>query len=121
MSKGVYRFSLLAETQLDLILDYGHIHFGEQQADIYLNGLFAAVEEVAVNGRYLGLAPKRVPTDKIADITALPIFYIHYKKHYLYLRELSDDAIGVVCILGDRMDTPRRLKENLFSPKSGIN
>ena len=113
MSKGKYRFSPLAEIQLDMLWDYGYQRFGERLADSYLDGLFSAVEEVANSGRYLGLAPKRVPPDKIADITTLPIRYIHYEKHYLYLRELSNGAIGVVCILGDRMDTPRRLQEEV--------
>ena len=120
MSKGEYRFSPLAEIQLDTLWDYGFSRFGERQADSYLDGLFSAIEEVAVNGRYLGLIPKRVPPDKIAEITTLPIRYIRYGKHYLYLRELSNGAIGVVCILGDRMDTPQRLKENLFSTLSKI-
>lgn len=119
MSKGEYGFSPLAEIQLDTLWDYGYHRFGERQADSYLDGLFSAVEEVATSGRYLGLVPKRVPPDIITDITTLPIRYIHYEKHYLYLRELSDGTIGVVCILGDRMDTPRRLQENLSSPMSG--
>lgn len=120
MSRGEYRFSPLAEAQLDLLWDYGYHHFGEWQADNYLDGLFAAVDEVAISGQYLGLVPKRVPPDKIAAITKFTIQYIRYKKYYIYLRKFSDDAIGVVCILGDRMDTPRRLKESLFSPMSGI-
>ncbi len=114
MSKGEYCFSPLAETQLDLLWDYGYHRFGEQQADNYLDGLFAAIDEIAISGKYSGLAPKRVPPDKIADITNSPIQYIRYKKHYIYLRKFSDGAIGVICILGDRMDTPRRLKEGLL-------
>lgn len=120
MIRGEYHFSPLAEVQLDALWDYGFRRFGERQADRYLDGLFSAVEEVAVNGRYLGLIPKRVPPDKIAEITRLPIRYIRYEKHYLYLRDLMNGAIGVVCILGDRMDTPQRLQENLFSPMSEI-
>ncbi|GEM_PF-72054 len=120
MNRGEYRFSPLAEIQLDASWDYSFRRFGKQQADRYLDGLFSAVEEVAANGRYLGLAPKRVPPDLIGEITTRPILYIRYGKHYLYLRDLLNGGIGVVCILGDRMDTPRRLKENLFSPTSKI-
>ena len=120
MSRGECRFSPLAAAQLDLLWDYGYHRFGERQAENYLDGLLAAVDEVAISGQYSSLVPKRVPPDKIADITNLPIQYIRYKKHYIYLRKFSDGAIGVVCILGDRMDTPRRLKEDLFSPMSGI-
>lgn len=115
MTNAEFRFSPLAEIQLDSLWNYGYRRFGEQQADDYVDGLFSAVEEVAINGLYRGVAPKRVSPDKIADITTRPIRYIHYGRHYLYLCELFGDAVGVVCILGDRMDTPRQLRENLSS------
>ena len=120
MSSGEWRFSPLAEAQLDALWDYGYHRFGELQADSYLEGLFTAVAEVAQNGRYLGLAPRLVSPDEIADVTDHSVHYIHYTKHYLYLRELSDGTTGVVCILGERMDTPQRLKESLFSPALGL-
>lgn len=73
MSKGEYRFSPLAEIQLDTLWDYGFHRFGERQADRCLDGLFSAIEDVATSERYLGLVPKLVPPDIIADITTLPI------------------------------------------------
>ena len=115
MGKGECRFSPLAEAQLDILWDYGYQRFGLPQADKYLDGLFTAINEVAISGRYRGLVPRQVPAGEIADITVLPIQYIHYEKHYLYLRELPEERVGVVCILGDRMDTPQRLREDLFS------
>ena len=122
MSQLKYRFSPLAAAQLDILWDYGYHQFGEQQADRYLDGLFSAIEDIAENNLYQGLAPQRVPPDEIADITTVSIRYIHYNKHYIYMRELprhkGQGITGVVCILGDRMDTPQRLKENLTSSKS---
>ena len=115
---GKYRFSPLAEAQLDALWDYGYRRFGEQQADSYLDNLFSAISEVAATGYYLGLRPALVPPDTILDITPHPIHYMRYEREFIYLRELGDGAIGIVCILGDRMDTPNRLKENLSSPQS---
>lgn len=68
-----YRFSPLAKMQLDALWDNGYHHFGEQQADDYLDGLFSANADAASTGHYLGLSPSRVPPDKIADITSHPI------------------------------------------------
>ena len=113
-----YRFSPLAASQLDALWDYGYRRFGEQQADGYLDGLFLAITEVAATGHYLGLRPSLVPPDKIADITSLPIHYIRYEQEYIYLRELADGVLGIICILGSRMDTPRRLKEGLLSKEA---
>lgn len=122
MSHLKYRFSPLAIAQLDILWDYGYHQFGEQQADRYLDGLFSAIENIAENNLYQGLAPLRVPADEISDITSIPIRYIHNNKHYIYLRELprhrGQRITGIVCILGDRMDTPQRLKENLSCTKS---
>ena len=118
--KGKYRFSPLAEAQLDALWDYGYRRFGEQQADNYLDGLFSAIADVAATGHYLGLRPSLVPPDIISDITSFPIHYVRYEQEYIYLRALSDNALGVVCVLGDRMDTPNQLKENLSSRRAKI-
>jgi len=118
--EGNYRFSPLAEVQLVALWDYGYRRFGEQQADNYLDGLFSAIADVAATGHYLGLPPSLVPPDIISDITSLPIHYVRYEQEYIYLRTLSDKALGVICILGDRMDTPNRLKENLSSHRAEI-
>ena len=115
-----YRFSPLAKMQLDALWDYGYHHFGEQQADDYLDGLFSAIAEVASTGHYLGLSPSRVPPDKIADITSHSIHYIRYRQEFIYCRQLSDGALGVICILGGRMDTPRRRQEHLSSKSADI-
>lgn len=118
--KGNYRFSPLAEVQLDALWGYGYRRFGEQQADNYLDGLFSAIADVAATGHYLGLRPSLVPPDIISDITSFPIHYIRYLQEYIYLRALTDKTLGVICILGDRMDTPNRLKENLSSRRAEI-
>ena len=120
MSLRQYRFSRLAEIQLNLIWDYGYRNFGVEQADKYLDDLFEAVDEVARTNQYKGLPPRLVPPDLIDEITAKPISFFRYEKQVVYLKDLSDGALGVVCILGDRMDTPNRLKESLLSPVSNV-
>ena len=116
MRRRAFRFSPLAQAELEEIWTYSFERFGGKQADRYLDGLFEAIKEAAATDRHAGVPLRHVPRDLIADITNLPIRYLHFGGHYVYFRSLSDGALGVVCILGDRTDTPRRLKEQLSSP-----
>ncbi|MEZ5534707.1 MAG: type II toxin-antitoxin system RelE/ParE family toxin [Thiolinea sp.] len=113
MKWKAYQFSPLAEAQLDEIWDYSFSRFGEHQADRYLEGFFQLLGELIASGRCRGLRPRQVPRDKIADITDRIIYYVRYEHHYLYFHDLSDGELGVICILGERMDTPNRLRESL--------
>ena len=117
---GEYRFSPLAEAQLNAIWDYGYHRFGEEQADSYLDALFSAIAELAMTGAYQGLPPSLVPPDKISDITSFQVHYIRYQQEFIYLRKLDDGTLGVICLLGSRMDTPLRLKENLVHRNAEI-
>jgi plasmid stabilization system protein ParE len=110
----------LAEIQLNSIWDYGYQIFGVEQADKYLDGLFDSIDEIARTHYYNGLPPRLVPPDLINEISATPISFFRYEKQIVYLKDLSDGALGVVCILGNRMDTPNRLKESLLSPISKV-
>ena len=116
MSMRNVRFSPLSELQINAIWDYGYRNFGLKQADQYLDGIFDAVQNIVVNNQYKGLPPRLVPPELINTVTSIPIHYFKYEEHFIYLKDLNDGALGVICILGARMDTPSRLKENLLSP-----
>ncbi len=120
MSKREVRFSPLAELQIDAIWDYGYRNFGLKQADKYLDGIFDAINQVVAKNQYNGLPPRLVPPELINTVTSITIHYFPYEKHFIYLRDLSDGALGVICILGARMDTPSRLKESLLLPVSDM-
>lgn len=113
---GVIRFSPLALAQLDMIWDYAYKRFGPEQADVYIDGLFDALEELQADWIFHGVIPRLVPPDLISDITSESIYFIRYEHEILYLKHLDQNQLGVVCILGDRMDTPNRLLGMLVAP-----
>jgi toxin ParE1/3/4 len=110
------KYSPLALAQLDRIWDYGFQRFGENQADKYIDGLFDAIDEISCTGKYKGVKPRVFPLDMISDITTESIYFTLYKNEVIYLKDLGSGGIGVVSILGVRMDTPNRLKEILANP-----
>jgi len=114
------KFSPLALAQLDLIWDYDFERFGLEKADAYVDGIFDALEELNEHWVYQAAAPRLVPPDLISDITQESIHFIRYKHEILYLKHLNDQSVGVVCILGEKMDTPNRLLDMLNSPKSSF-
>ncbi len=110
------KYSPLALAQLDSIWDYGFQRFGENQADKYIDGLFDAIDEISNTGKYNAIKPRVFPLDMIADITTESIHFTRYENEVIYLKELENGGIGVISILGVRMDTPNRLKEILANP-----
>ena len=114
------QYSPLALTQLDRIWDYGFQRFGVNQAEKYIDGLFDAIDEISSTGKYKGIKPRIFPLDMIADITSESIHFTRYENEVIYLKALENGGIGVISILGVRMDTPNRLKEILSNPLSVI-
>ena len=114
------KYSPLAMAQLDSIWDYGFQRFGESQADRYVDGLFDAIDEISNTGKYNGIRPRVFPLDLISDITTESIHFTRYENEVIYLKELKTGGIGIISILGVRMDTPNRLKEILANPLSVI-
>ena len=114
------QYSPLALAQLDSIWDYGFQRFGVNQADKYIDGLFDAVDEISNTGKYKGIKPRIFPLDMITDITPEIIHFTRYENEVIYLKTLEHGGIGVISILGVRMDTPNRLKEILANPLSII-
>lgn len=112
------RFSPIALAQLDMIWDYGFERFGLDQADAYLDGLFDALNVLQSEWQYRGTPPRLVPSDMLSGLTAEPIHFIRYENEVLYFKKMKEGVLGVICILGARMDTPRRLLEMLNHPLS---
>ena len=110
------KYSPLALAQLD----NGFQRFGENQADKYIDGLFDAIDEISNTGKYNAIKPRVFPLDMIADITTESIHFTRYENEVIYMKQLENGGIGVISILGVRMDTPNRLKEILANPLSVI-
>ena len=78
--------------------------WGEEQADLYVQGLYKAIEKAA-NNKHLW---RNVKHPDLKDI-----FFLRYEHHYVFFRDLSKDVLGVINVLHESMDIPNRLKEEL--------
>ncbi|GLQ29923.1 type II toxin-antitoxin system RelE/ParE family toxin [Litoribrevibacter albus] len=83
MITDAIRFSPLALAQLDMIWDYGYKRLGIEQADVYIDGLFDALEELQADWVFQGVIPRLVPPDLISDITTEFIYFIRYEHEVL--------------------------------------
>jgi plasmid stabilization system protein ParE len=105
-----YRFFPSADKRQDEIWEYICEQWGEDQAKKYIRGLHDHLQRLANKGHPWRPLPRYlvVPLD-----LATSIFMSHYKKHYIFFRELSDGDIGVISILHEVMHVPIRLNEDL--------
>ncbi len=107
MSKQPYIFHPNAdEQQIDIWL-YTYQHWGEIQADKYIDGLHKHLTKVAKDVSLL-----RSFTKELID----NIKFFHYGRHYVFVKMGSASLAGkiqVLSILHDNMDVPTRLSEIL--------
>lgn len=92
-----------ASLRLDDIYRYTRDRWGEGQADRYITGMFEAFEQIEAHG----VASKPVPAE-----FGVEGFFFRYEHHFVYWRRLSDDDIGIVAILHERMHQIDRFKED---------
>lgn len=92
-----------ARRQLLEVWDFTEQAWGEKQADSYVRGL---VDTVNAAHR------KRHQWRPVGDATLGEVFFIRYRHHYIFFRELTDGTPGVISILHENMDIPSRLKED---------
>ena len=92
-----------AQSRLLEIWDYTEQTWGEKQADAYVRSLVAAVNQVqAERYRWRPLRDRSLPG----------VYFFRHEHHYIFFRELSDGALGVISILHESMDIPARLRED---------
>lgn len=103
-SPKIYR---AAQSRLLEIWDYTERTWGVKQADAYIRSLVAAITQ-AQNERHRW-RPLR-------DRSLPGVFFIRHEHHYIFFRQLSDGALGVISILHENMDIPARLKDDAASP-----
>ena len=92
-----------ASLRLDDIYRYTRDRWGEVQADRYITGMFEAFERIEAHG----VASKLIPAE-----FGVEGFFFRYEHHIVYWRRLSDDDIGIVAILHERMHQIDRFKED---------
>lgn len=97
------KFLRASKNRLLEIWDYTERKWGESQADRYIRGMFAAIHEAA---------DSRHRWRPVIDEFLSGVYYIRYERHFIFFRILSVDTIGVITVLHENMNIPRRLRED---------
>jgi plasmid stabilization system protein ParE len=92
-----------ASWRLDEIYRYTRDHWGTQQADRYITGLFEAFD---------GIATHRTSSRPIPAEFGIEGYFFRYERHFVYWRWLSNGDIGIVTVLHERMHQIDRFRED---------
>ena len=92
-----------ASRRLDGIYRYTWDRWGEDQAEAYITGLFAAFDKIATHA----VVSKPIPAEFGVDG-----FFFRYERHFVYWRHLSNGDIGIVTILHERMHQIGRFRDD---------
>lgn len=96
-----------ARRELEDIWHYTKQRWGEPQADKYIHEIDAYLRKAAA---------RQIPWRKLpkqALLSEIEVYQIHYKRHYIFFKELKNGGIGIMSVLHDAMDIPVRLQELL--------
>ena len=93
-----------ARIRLMEIWDYTAVTWGEKQADRYLKGLKDKLDEITVYPELWRSLRRKEFQD---------IYFVRYRHHYLFFRQLEKDVLGLISVLHENMEIPHRLKEDI--------
>jgi toxin ParE1/3/4 len=99
------RIQEIASLRLDAIYRYTRDRWGQEQADHYITGLFAAFERIETHE----VLSKPIPAE-----FGVEGFFFRYQRHFLYWRRLGNADIGIVTILHERMHQIDRFRADFF-------
>lgn len=85
------------------IWEYTEHTWGEEQADVYVNGLFSELDEV-VGSSNLWRPVKEEGFEGV--------YFTKYRHHFIFFRKLPGGELGVITVLHENMDIPDHLKED---------
>lgn len=103
MSGIQVRFQEAASYRLDDIYRHTRDRWGEPQAERYITGLFDAIA---------GIASHQTPSRPIPAEFGIDGYFFRYERHVVYWRRLSNEDIGIVTILHERMHQIDRFRED---------
>ena len=106
MEAATIRVQDAAAHRLDEIFRYTRDHWGAEQAERYITGMFEAFERIADHG----VASRPVPAE-----FGVEGFFFRYERHFVYWRKLNNGDIGIVTVLHARMHQIDRFRED-FGP-----
>lgn len=97
------RVQAAASLRLDEIYRYTRDRWGAEQADRYINEIFAAFDKIESHG----VASHPVPAE-----FGVEGYYFRHAHHFVYWRPLSNGDIGIVTILHERMHPMDRFRND---------
>ena len=103
MTNANIRIQDAASYRIDEIYRYTRDHWGTQQADRYITGLFDAFD---------GIADHRTPSHPVPAEFGVEGYFFRYERHFAYWRWLPNGDIGIVTILHERMHQINRFRED---------
>jgi toxin ParE1/3/4 len=99
-----FRVQDAASHRIDEIYRYTHHHWGSNQAEVYITGLFNAFSRIAKH---------EVLSQPIPAEFEVEGFFFRYEKHFVYWKMLNNGDIGIVTVLHERMHQMDRFKEDI--------
>ena len=100
---AVIRIQEGASHRIDDIYCYTRDRWGEDQAEKYITGLFAAFDKIATHG----VVSRPVPAEFGVDG-----YLFRYERHFICWRHLCNGDIGIVTILHERMHQIDRFRDD---------
>jgi len=92
-----------ASHRLDEIYNYTRDHWGVEQAERYITGLFDAFGKIDTHE----VMSRPIPAEFGVDG-----YFFRYERHFVYWRKLSNGDIGIVTILHERMHQIDRFRDD---------
>ena len=98
-----FRVQDAALHRIDEIYRYTRDRWGNDQAEVYITGLFNAFSGIETH-EVLSLA---IPAE--FDVEG---FFFRYERHFVYWKVLNNGGIGIVTVLHERMHQIDRFRED---------
>jgi toxin ParE1/3/4 len=98
-----FRVQSAAAYRLDEIWRYTAETWGEDQADVYVRGLFKRFEAIAAHA---------IPWRPVPAEFGVAGYVCRYRKHLIYWKTLADGSVGIVTILHERMHQIDRFRDD---------
>ncbi len=95
------RIQKAASYRLDEIYRYTRHHWGVEQANRYISGLFEA---------FNGISSHSVASKPIPAHFGVSGYFFRYQRHVVYWRNLPGGDVGIVTVLHQRMHQIDRLR-----------
>ena len=98
-----FRIQRTAGQRLDAIFVYTRDRWGQQQAEAYINSLFA---------RFADIAARRFPWQPVPVEFGVTGYVCRHERHFIYWKLLADGTVGIVTILHERMHQLDRFRDD---------